>query len=464
VGAGACSGEKAVETSNGDSDATPRVWRHPAGTDDSLSLAGYNGREVIVSHDDDGNAIVVWVQSVAGVNRLYMSEYSSATQTWEHPQSADDFFSIPGVSSTADALVHGPNGNALLLWRVSNGGVYSLVKSEYDAASDTWTHATAIADNFSMDGVQAQGAQGCFDDAGNAFVTWNGIDGAWGVFMSRYDAATETWTHPSTFDDAISLPGTDAQSPELSCAGNGDAMVVWGQNSHSYLSHYRAATQTWNHPATADDFFSVDTASYSYSAYANVSLDDDGNAIVMWRQGGILLGSYDASADTWTLPASTADAITTNGARQSSMSIARADNGDLLLVWSEPDSNNTSQVFMSHYDAGAGIWTHPADIDDNISPDGSAAQNPRAAFDGAGNALVVWEQEDQDGFGALLKSHYAAATDTWTHPTSYDDTFSFPGHAVMRHALSYAKTGDAIVAWWDWASDGSERIYMSEYR
>ncbi len=54
-------------------------------------------------------------------------------------------------------------------------------------------------------------------------------------------------------------------------------------------------------------------------------------------------------------------------------------------------------------DPWARVWTHPSELGDNISPDGTSAIYPVLAMDDNGNAIVLWRQSDGSSY-QLFKS------------------------------------------------------------
>jgi hypothetical protein len=53
-------------------------------------------------------------------------------------------------------------------------------------------------------------------------------------------------------------------------------------------------------------------------------------------------------------------------------------------------------------------WIHPADLADNISPDGQDAYivcSPQVAMDDNGDAIITWEQSDGSNW-QIFKSEY----------------------------------------------------------
>ena len=95
---------------------------------------------------------------------------------------------------------------------------------------------------------------------------------------------------------------------------------------------------------------------------------------------------------SWTHPANLSDNISPDGKHAYMPQPAMADNGDAVITWFQYDSSSYRQVFKSRYQGCS--WTHPADISDNISPDSEHAYNPRVAIDNYGISIIVWYQND----------------------------------------------------------------------
>ncbi len=134
-----------------------------------------------------------------------------------------------------------------------------------------------------------------------------------------------------------------------------------------------------------------------------VVMDGNGNAIVVWMQSDgantqIFKSEY--RGGTWTHPANLADNISPDGTDVFSPRVAMGRNGaadDAVIVWAQWDSASLmvrkTQIFMSEYRLGG--WTHPATIASSINPAGSQAFNdPAVAMDDNGNTIVVWRQLD----------------------------------------------------------------------
>jgi hypothetical protein len=166
----------------------------------------------------------------------------------------------------------------------------------------------------------------------------------------------------------------------------------------------------------------------------------------------------------WYNPASLSDNISPDGQYASLTSyigkkqIAMDDNGNAIIVWRQNDSNGYSQIFKSEYRNG--IWTNPASLADNISPDGQNAYDPQVAMDNNGNAIIVWYQSDGAVY-QIFKSEYRNGA--WINPSSLADNISPDGQHAFYPQVAMDNNGNAIIIWYQ--SDGAnDQIFKSEYR
>lgn len=94
----------------------------------------------------------------------------------------------------------------------------------------------------------------------------------------------------------------------------------------------------------------------------------------------------------WTLPAP----VRTGGGTASAPALAFGPTGDAVAVWIEVESATTSHVYAASYAGASGTWGAATRID---HPDEHGnASAPDLALDGwAGDAVVVWAQDDAGG-------------------------------------------------------------------
>ena len=212
-------------------------WKHPSGLTDNISSDGdaYNPQ---VAMDDNGNALIVWMQSDGSTQQIYKSEYRDGV--WTDPEDLDDHISPGGQHAYNPQVAMDDNGNALIVWMQHNGTRQQIYKSEY--RDGEWTHPTDLFNSISPDAGSANSPQVAMDDNGNALIVWPQSDGSnYQVFKSEYrDGA---WTHPEDLDDNISQNGQDAYPSQVAMDDSGNAVIVWNQpdgiNWQIFKSEYR---------------------------------------------------------------------------------------------------------------------------------------------------------------------------------------------------------------------------------
>ena len=98
-----------------------------------------------VAVDNSGNAIVVWEQNNGDDDEIFMSEYRNGS--WTHPTGLTDNISPDGQATSWTQVAMDDNGNAIVVWLQSDGTHDQIFKSEYRSGS--WTHPTGLTNNIS---------------------------------------------------------------------------------------------------------------------------------------------------------------------------------------------------------------------------------------------------------------------------------------------------------------------------
>ena len=270
---------------------------------------------------------------------------------------------------------------------------------DYTVSVAYWKHPSGLSDNISPDGLDEYGCQVAMDNSGNALIVWYQDDGSRDqIFKSEYRDGE--WIHPEGPDNNISSDeDADAYYPQVAMDASGNAVIVWVQSDgirqQIYKSEYRDGE--WTHLANPGDHISL---SEQNANEPQVAMNHNGNAIIVWEQGPTFKSEY--RDGEWTHPADLDDHISPDGQDAEEPHAAMDNNGNAVIVWDQDDGSNW-RIFKSEYRNGA--WTHPADLDEYISPDGYDAYPSRVAMDNSGNALIVWEQYDGSNW-QVFKSEY----------------------------------------------------------
>jgi hypothetical protein len=225
-------------------------WQLPAGSSDSISPSGSSAGPPEVAMNDLEEAVVVWAQNSQGTAqpRLFKSEYRGGK--WSYPAGLNDFFSpddlnLLGVNAPQVTL--SSLGEALVTW--GQYGYYGpLLAQRYylsEYRQGKWQHPADANDVFLPGFADAEIGGLEMDDVGNAIITWRLFDGVLRrLFKSEYRLGS--WQHPSTPTDFFSPDGFDVLSPGWIAMNNdGDALILWNQQiqppgpSQLFLSTYR---------------------------------------------------------------------------------------------------------------------------------------------------------------------------------------------------------------------------------
>lgn len=378
------------------------VWSHPADLSDFINLTGTSTEmSLTLAMADNGDAVIVWNQHVGGTTfKLFKSERRNGV--WSHPKSLADGFGPDGISLYDPQVAMDANGNTIIVWRQHQGSTFQMYKSEY--RNNSWTHPTDLSENFSPSTQNVFNPQVAMDDNGNAIITWNqGSGSAIQIYMSEYRNNTWTHPSGlSEYISLAGQPANHA-SVAMDNNGNaiiawrqknGAQTTPW-PDIQIYKSEYRNGS--WTHPGSFSESISPD-GSYAYEH--TLAMDNTGNAIISWYQwnsdsapsGGNQVFKSEYRNGAWTHPADIADYISPSGASvDATPHVGMDDNGNAIIAWRQSDGTN-NQVFKSEYRNGA--WSHPASISENISPDESSVSTPRLAMDNNDNAIIAWYQSD----------------------------------------------------------------------
>jgi hypothetical protein len=427
-------------------------WINPFTVYDNISPDGQTAQNPQVAMDNNGNAIITWEQSDGSNIQIFKSEYRGGV--WTHPSSLLDNISPNGQNAYAPQVAMDNSGNAIIVWRQSDGSKYQIFKSEYRGG--VWTHPS-FSDHISPDGQNAYNPQVAMDNNGNAIITWYQSDGSnFQIFKSEYRGGV--WTYPS-FSDHISPDGQHAYNPQVAMDNNGNAIITWYQSDGSkdqiFKSEYRGGG--WTHPSSITDHISPDGQN---ADYPQVAMDNNGNAIITWEQidgTNYQIFKSEYRGGVWTHPLSLSDNISPDGQTASNPQIAMDNNGNAIIIWYQSDGSK-KQIFMSEFRGD--VWTHPSSLTDNISPDGQNAYNTQVALDNNGNAIITWYQSDGSNL-QIFESEYRG--NVWNHPSSLSDNISPDGQNADSPQVAMDNNGNAIITWHQYVGSYLQ-IFKSEFR
>lgn len=242
----------------------------------------------------------------------------------------------------------------------------------------------------------------------------------------------------------------DARVPRLAIDGSGNATAVWhqsdGTRDNIWANRYAAASG-WG---TAE---LIETNDAGSAFDPQVAVDADGNALTVWWQHdgkrfNIWANRYDAVTGWGTPVRLKAD----DSGSAFDPQIAVDANGNALAVWNQQDDKRYN-IWANRYDAATG-WGKPSRLKVDAA---GGAFDPQVAMDADGNALAVWQQFYGKHANIWANRYDVAAG--WGNPSRLkaDDD-----RAAFYPQLSVDAYGNAVAVWWQ--HDGTRaNIWANRY-
>lgn len=364
-----------------------------------------------VAMDNNGNAIIVWAQVRASsascrntyCTQIYKSEYRNGI--WNDPANIDDYIHPFSIGAVYPQVAMGDDGSAVIVWDEA-----AINMMEYRKSS--WS-SQAIISPVGPEASYAYGPRVAMNDSGNAIIAWRQqtCDACNDqLFISEY--RNSSWTHPEDTNDYHSFSQQHRIQfvpfgIDVAMDNGGNAIVAssyWtGTDRPIFISQYRKGN--WTHPANAADFISPPSSLDPYASITDdpqVAMDDNGNAIVTWRQPGGVTGyahifKSEYRNGSWSYPAKVTEYISKGFSPFYSVmvtpQVAMDNNGNAIITWAmQHVVDGAYCIYKSEYRNGS--WSHPASANDFFNPLRRGAYGPRVAMNNNDKALIVWSQGD----------------------------------------------------------------------
>ena len=324
-------------------------------------------------------------------------------------------------NATNPQVVADGNGNAIAVWAQFDGSVTHIRANRYVAGSGWLTPIRIDSDNANS----AASPQVAMDGNGNAVVVWMQNTEIW---TNRYTAGVGWGTAT-----IISTGGTSVAAPQISVVAGGDAVAIWQQldSTQNVWANRYLAGWGWDTATTISDGMGNATV-------PQVATDTSGNAIAVWAQfdgirDNIMANRYTTGGGWGTAALIESD---NNGAAANPQVSIGAD-GNGMAVWQQSDGSRTN-IWANRYTAAAG-WDGATLIEHD---DTAGATDPQVASDASGSAVAVWAQSD--GMRTNIWANRYTADSGWDMATLIESDnngdASFPQIAVGTN-------GNAVAVW-----------------
>ncbi|MCB9337328.1 MAG: T9SS type A sorting domain-containing protein [Lewinellaceae bacterium] len=384
----------------------------PSGSETVTNTTTSNNQQrPAVSIDDSGNYTVVWESQGQdgdgyGIYRAVFQSYGTAAQceVVVNSTTANDQ-RFPDVAMNA-------SGEAVTVWQSYNedGDSWGVYKRKHDGSFGNNGGQAQV--NTTTTGRQCMPKVGVDDDL-NYIIVW---EGKGDIFGRLYGDGGGT----SVSEFQINTTSSNVQNyPDVAMNGNGDFVAVWqsyGQDGDGFGIYF----QRYNSSGVAQGSETlVNTTTSGNQTSPSVSMDADGNYVVVWTDNaadgdgkGIFAQRFDADG---TANGAEFQVNTTTVGAQDNAEVAMTQEGAFSMVWDSygQDGEYTGAYNQSYYADGTASGS---EIAVNTTTD-FFQQFPSIALRSADDAVIVWQDGlvdstttlDAGGYGVVFRQYSAAA-------------------------------------------------------
>jgi len=334
------------------------VWNEPL----AVGIDGLTGEEPASSINDNNQAVIAWVGSVASDYVIQTAIYSAGA--WGFPVNC----SPVGSTLCSPTVEINAVGDIMLAWQKYDGIQYTLEWSLY--SSGTWSSPqTLVASDYLFENVSVK-----FNVSGDAILMWTNLPlgNQYVVHASSYTGGI--WSTPQ------SLSSVDNNVVDAALALNdmGDAIIVWDSDDGA-LTSVKAVNRvewgSWSVPTT------ISTANI-YSFLPIVSIASSGDAIAVWESMEptvSVIQAADFISGVWQAPAT----ISAVGANTDSPNLSLNSHGNAIAVWRQLEGMNLESVACRKLN---GSWQTPV----VISQPGGNCRDQIVSLNDSEEAIVCW--------------------------------------------------------------------------
>lgn len=377
--------------------------------------------------DPDGNVFLIWTL----VGPVGVAQRWTPATGWSSAGSTPVAFSHVGTGAGGNAIGVGGTGTTTSHAQAS---LYSP-DSGWSAAQQVDTETSPVYVSSVTSGM---------DDSANALV----------VFAVRCTSCPTSGIKSRLYTPGlgwgpitpVSPPGDYAYQPRMAMAGNGMAVVGYGQ----YDGEPTDTASFWAARYTPAGGWAPPQRFPGGGEGGDAAIDAAGNAMVVWENfNARTIFSSRNTGSGW----STAVPISGTAATSRVPILAMNAAGDAVAGWNTTDG----VLYAARFVAASGTWGAAL----QVSPAAISPGYGSVALDAAGNALFIWE--DLDSPVHVWASRLPAGAIAW-NPAVRLDTAGVDGDADYQMSAACVPTGTCFGAWTQYDTHqrrGIDRLYLS---
>jgi hypothetical protein len=379
----------------------------------SYTTGGQRGHSLAM--DTDGNFVVTWTspQDPGGSDGIYARRFNSYGNPLGPEFRVNTY--TTGIQNSASVAMD-TDGDFVVSWSSDgqDGSGYGIYAQKYNNTG------TPVGGEFKVStftpGSQ-DGSSIAMDNTGDFVISWTSAvqdpDGSAGIYAQRFNNAGPAGTEfrVNTFTAGLQNGGSVAMD------NSGNFIIGWstaGQDGDSTGIFAKRYNNTGTALAAE---FGVTTFTANQQHTNRVAMDSAGNSIFTWRsngQDGSIYGVYGQRYNNSGIRVGTEfQANTQTAGNQYANSATLTPNGDFIVAWSSENGSqdgSSSGTYAQRFNASASkvgpefrVNTYTTDFQEGTA----------IASDSAGNFVIIWRSDGQDGSGAGIygKSYKSDGTE-----------------------------------------------------
>ncbi len=410
----------------------------------SAAISGLGGLSIA----RDGTGGLVYSKAVSGISHVFVSALVGGQ--FQTPVQVDA--GLAGASS--EPVIAAGNGGVLLIGFIDGGELYVVDKGSTTAAFGSPQPLAAGASNPSLQ----------MTNFGKGYLAFAVADGAGhDVRAAYYDNGAWSLEAAPLNDTPADNAGTGSGAPQVAAAGDGVAIVAWGEGGHVF------SRRVWGTaPSVVDEQADIPSLSACGEVSAGdpaVSAGGDSSYADVAFQETVSCGGVDQSR------------VLVNRLRASQYDGATAADG---LSTPGTDSGTEPEVAMTEY--GQGFVTAAGQVSNNVaamelgnngaygpmlqvnSLPGTAPPDPVPGVAGLFSTLVAWQQTPGTTGPAEIRVRYEPRTSTLGPELVLSSPAEGPTDAALGIAATGDGGGDAAVAWVQGAAGANQILVDRMYQ
>lgn len=355
-----------------------------------------NHTDPAVAIDSRGNYVIVWTgpeRDGGSFTDIYARRYNAAGE----PQGQEFVVNANHTEGNqyAPDIAMDSNGNFVVTWTSQEAtGSTDIHAQRFNAAGDPQGSAFVVNTNTTY---SQQNPAIAMDSDGDFVITWESFDDNMHTDIHAQLYYADGRMHGSEF--TVNDYTTDSQAdPDVAMDSTGNFAITWsgagqdGEQSDIYAKIYDAN----GIPRGLGFAFPVNSYSTSSQSHPAIAMDRDGDFVITWEslgQDGDLGGIYARRySHTGTPQGGEIPVNSYTTGYQSSPAVAMDGAGNFLIAWvSNGQDGDSSGIYAQRYDTLG--QAQCGELRGNISTTGDQT-HPAIAINSSGDSVAVYQEEE----------------------------------------------------------------------